>query len=489
MKLRLLLLLGLVATGVSRLSAGYTYQLTSLSQEAFELCYYQGKVNGVFVKAVEAGDTIQLPAGEATWGDPARANSGILYIILPITIRGQGDSTVIRLHEGGAVYTRGVLSMWSAATLADVKIIGAATRPVTAITSFAYNNSGAGGINYTGGFRVTNVTYDGGAGAGYFIYFGDTVMSGLIDNCRLTGGAGNAELIFGRGPTNAWQIDHTMGTAQNIFIENCTFNGSGYVNDANSNARMVVRYNTITGPIKVDGHGVASNSPARSYRNMEVYGNNWTFSNVSNWAAIEMRGGTFMVFNNQSTIPAWFFLNDYGYLAAWPNFGSQFQTPVNYPIKDQVGVGKDPKVAGSEPAYLWNNRAAGAVWRRQEKGIPQGAIDLYRTQTGNPTASFSERDLIRANRDFFAEAGFDDAAGVSTGPKAQMLASTPTLRNVGWWVTDEGEWNSTNGSAPDGQLYVWDGAQWQFKYRPYTYPHPLRGAGAPANVRINVQVR
>jgi hypothetical protein len=70
-----------------------------------------------------------------------------------------------------------------------------------------------------------------------------------------------------------------------------------------------------------------------------------------------------------------------------------------------------------------------------------------------------------------------------------MLASTPTLRNVGWWVTDEGEWNSTNGAAPDGQLYVWDGAQWQFKYRPYTYPHPLRSAGAPSNVRINVQVR
>ncbi len=97
--------------------------------------------------------------------------------------------------------------------------------------------------------------------------------------------------------------------------------------------------------------------------------------------------------------------------------------------------------------------------------------------------------MIRANRDFFAESGFDEAAGVSTGTKAQMLASQPSLRGLGWWVTDEGEWNSTNGATPDGQLYTWDGTQWQFKYRPYTYPHPLRGAGAPSNVRINVQVR
>jgi hypothetical protein len=79
---------------------------------------------------------------------------------------------------------------------------------------------------------------------------------------------------------------------------------------------------------------------------------------------------------------------------------------------------------------------------------------------------------------------------VTTGTKAQMLAASATQRGMGWWVTDEGEWNSTNGATPDGQLYVWDGTTWQFKYRPFTYPHPLRGgSGAPTNVRINVQVR
>ena len=486
MKSRLLLLTVSTLVAASRLFAAYTYHLTAPTQAAFEDCLYRGNVGGVFVKKIEAGDTIVLPAGEATWGDPTSSNGGTSYVVDRVNIRGQGDSTVIRLHDGGPTLTRGVIALWSTITLSDLKIIGAPTRPVTAITSYPYNNTNPGGINYTGGFRVTNVTYEGG-GAAHFVYF-QGITSGLIDNCRITGNVGNAELIFGRGPTNAWQTNNTIGTEHNLFVEDCTFNGSGYVNDANSNARMVVRYNTITGRIKVDGHGVASNTPARSYRNMEVYGNTWTSTALA-WAAIELRGGTFMVFNNQAAYPAWFFLTDYGYLTTWPNFGNQLQTPVNYPVTDQVGVGKDPKRAASEPAYLWNNRAAGSVWPRQLKGIPQAGIDLYRTQTGNPSASFTERDMIRANRDFFAEAGFDDTTGVSTGTKAQMLASAPTLQGFGWWVTDEGEWNSTNGAAPDGQLYVWDGSAWQFKYRPYTYPHPMRSAGAPSNVRINVQVR
>ena len=488
MNLRFPLLLGLAATAVARLSAAYTYQLTSLTQDAFEDCYYRGKVDGVFVKNMEAGDTIQLPAGEATWGDPTRSNRGVIYIILPITIRGQGDSTVIRLDENGPTYSGGVLAVWTAATVADLKIIGADTRPVTAFNISGYNNTAPGGINFSEGFRITNVTYDGRRGAGYFLFFNASIIGGLIDNCRFTADAGNAELIFGRGPTNAWQTENTLGKAQNIFIEDCEFSNRGYVNDANSNARMVVRYCRINGNIKVDGHGLASNTPARGYRNMEVYGNAWT-SPTPFGTAIEMRGGTFMIFNNQAASDGWFYLTDYGYLGPWPNFGNVTQTPVNYPVTDQVGVGRDPKVAASEPAYLWNNRIGSKAWPRTLKLIPQSGIDLYRTQTGNPAATYTERDVIKANRDFFAEEGFDDATGMSVGTKAQMLASTPTLRGVGWWVTDEGEWNSTNGATPDGQLYTWTGTQWQFKYRPYPYPHPLRGAGAPSNVRINVQVR
>ncbi len=43
------------------------------------------------------------------------------------------------------------------------------------------------------------------------------------------------------------------------------------------------------------GHGLASNSPARGVRNMEIYGNTWTATGAGNWANLELRGGSVMV--------------------------------------------------------------------------------------------------------------------------------------------------------------------------------------------------
>ena len=44
---------------------------------------------------------------------------------------------------------------------------------------------------------------------------------------------------------------------------------------------------------------------------------------------------------------------------------------------------------------------------------------------------------------------------------------------VGYWATDEGDWNSTN-PGPDGQLYTCSAPNtWTLYYTPYAYPHPL----------------
>ena len=467
---------------------GYTYYLPDCEQLTFDYCYYNGTINGVFVKHISPGDTIVFPAGSATWGAGGRRT----WITHPITITGQGDSTVLTIAQDGPRYVNAAINLWSTCTWSNMKIITVTTAQASAFTSYQYNNSSgqAGGspnpgINYTGGGRITNITYEEAAGSstGYFFY-GGNVQSFLIDNCRFTAAAGNSELIFVRGPSNAWQSDNTLGGANNIFVEDCTFNATGYVNDANSNARMVVRFCTITGPIKVDGHGLASNSaPSRGFRCMETYHNTWT-ANAQSWQAIEIRGGTNMIFNNTTTTSYGnFFMTDYGYLSTWPNFGNVFQTPTNYPIMDQIGVSKDPKTAAGEPNYIWGNRFGQTVWRRQTKAVAAGAITLYQSQTGNPSATFTERDMIRANRDFYAEAGFEtnengapaeqQIGGVSIGTKAQMLAFTPPFTKYGWWVTDEGTWNRKPGGS-QGRLYTWNGSSWNVYYEPYTYPHPLR---------------
>jgi hypothetical protein len=534
------------------------------SQDAFENAYYNQSV---------PGDIIVLPAGAGTWGNSSRGNQGVIYIITQVTVIGQGDATVITLDNSGKTYANGVIAVWAAATFARMKIVGSNTSPVTAFQMVSYTNSGGApysepgkGISFTGGFRLTDITYVGGNADAYFAYISPDVDYGMIDNCRITGNNGGAELIFGRGRNNAWQINSQVGTANNIFIEDNIFNTTGYVCDANSNASFVVRFNTINGQNKVDGHGLASNSPARSFRSLEVYRNRWT-GGGSSATAIEIRGGTAMIFDNISDFSGSpnagdrFYLTDYGYQGLWPNFGQQvtaitpgapppspttiittagahgyvsgmpvvvfsptstpaingawnitvtspttftipietttgttgnttiYMTPSNYPIKDQVGVGKDPKVGGSEPAYIFNNLKNGVPWVRtiaqSPAQIPVGAINTYRVQTGNPTATFNDSDLIRSNRDFFADAGFDTNTGVSRGTKAAMLAFTPPITGYGWWVTDEGSWNKKLPDNTSGQLYTWTGSAWALKYSPYTYPHPSRLPLAPTNLIVN----
>jgi hypothetical protein len=165
---------------------------------------------------------------------------------------------------------------------------------------------------------------------------------------------------------------------------------------------------------------------------------------------------------------------------------------VNYPILDQIGTGQDPRVGGSEPMYLWNNiDRSGADWVLSMDPIPAEGISLYQVQTGNPSATYTINDIIRKDRDYFKQivgSPFNGSSGVGRGTKAQMLAIQASLKGVGFWVTDEADWDRTNGTQPDGQLYVWSGSAWVLKYTPLTYPHPLRGAGAPSNVRINVRV-
>jgi len=522
--------------------------------------------NALFVQS-SPGDIIVLPAGSATWGDPTQDtvnHNGVLYVVSNVTIMGQGASTVITLADNGATYATGVIAIFAAAVFENMKIIGSNVNPVTAFQISPYNS-------FTGGFRISNITYVGGTAQGYFAYVSPGATYGVIDSCNITGGSGSTELIFTRGASNAWTTASNFGTANNIFVEDCTFNGTGYVCDANSNASMVIRFCTMNGSNKIDGHGAASNSPANSVREIEAYNNTWTDTSGV-WTAIEIRGGSAVLFNNTAAATsntAFFFLTDYGYQAQWPNFGYIWQTPTNYPITEQVGTGNGG-AAASQPAYVFNNAKNGAAWPRSfntpqvlnmttdsagytvgatnigvspigttiyagsynngtlysgitsavafagdnnrylltstvfqngqnlflnspglqttiaaaPTAVTSGAVTLYQQQTGNAAATFTESNLIKANRDFFADAGFDTATGVSVGTTAQMNALHPSAVGYGFWVTDQGSWNQKLGTpnTSSGELYAWNGSAWVLAYTPYTYPNPLRAPVAPSNL-------
>jgi len=505
------------------------------------------------VADASTGDTVTIPAGTFTWGSfgsPVMVNK-------PIVLAGTGQATTtINIATTAPTFSSGgAIALSAAAILRDFTL------------------SQTGGVNTTGikadttdGWRITRVTYNSGPTAGYFVYAGSY---GLIDNCTINGGAGSDEWIFVRGPNNSWHTASSLGTANSVYLEDNIFNLQGYP-DFNSNARGVVRFNTInatTNLIKIDAHGYTTNTPPRSAREMEIYHNTWTANSGSQ--AFEMRGGTGMIFDNVSPSGG-FFLEDYGILTNLSNYG-RYQTPVDYPLIDQIGVGQDPKTGGSEPYYVFNNFSPNGVtpWARtinslgtpssyttnsagysigatvitltaggggsgsgfigtgdavafsgdsnrylvtsgvgQNTSFPatitiagpgllqaipaapttmtSGPLTLYQFQTGNPAATFTERSIVQANRDFFADAGFDGPGNIGRGTKAAMLATNPATAGAGagWWVTDEGSWNITLPVNTSGQLYVSNGAAWVLKYTPFTYPHPLRRPLTPSKLLI-----
>jgi hypothetical protein len=315
-------------------------------------------------------------------------------------------------------------------------------------------------------------------------------LRGLIDSNTINGGHGQSEMIFSRGPADAWDVADTMGTANNIFIEDNVFTGQGYLNSANSNSRVVVRFNKVTGSLKTDSHGVWSNSPQRGARHAEVYHNSW--APLGNFSAIEIRGGGGRVFNNSSSASVGaattnFVITEYGVFNSGGVF-SNYQTPYDWPIRDQIGRGKyavagDWTTATSEPMYVWGNRKGGQFWPWSNKAIPEAAQARFKAQMGDSSAKFEWASVIQPDRDYFVDgtSSFNGSSGVGTGTKDQMRAFTGGKVGVGFWVTDEGDWNHANGSMKDGQLYVWSGSAWMLKYTPYTYPHPMRSGGDPGS--------
>lgn len=393
------------------------------------------------VNDASSGDTIEIPAGSFTWG----AGGASLNMNKNVTLKGAGPAlTTITLSNSSTSNTQwgnGVIKVSAAGTVRDMTIVQTGGGNVTAISA-----TGADG------WLVLNVIYVSASGVGYFVYFG---AFGLIALCSVTGGAGNDEWIFGRGPTNAWQTASQKGTANAVYVENCTLSAKGYL-DANANANVVVRNCSLApsgGTIKLDGHGTATNSPPRSFRLMECYRNTWTTSN-SNQPCFEIRGGTGFIWGN-SAVDGTIMLGDYRIV-----YGSN--TVGDYPLYDQVGTGQDPfpASAAAEPLYLWDNVRGGSNWPALNQ--------IYATNMAG---------LVNPDRDYFDKAtSFNGTSGVGRGTKAQMLAITPTLTGVGFWVTDEASWDTTLPINTSGQLYRWNGSAWVLYYTPYTYPHPLRGA-------------
>jgi len=115
-----------------------------------------------------------------------------------------------------------------------------------------------------------------------------------------------------------------------------------------------------------------------------------------------------------------------------------------------------------DPTYEWN-----------DSGLPSGKL---------PVSPNAEPFMI-ANRDFYSEtqgqtaqtsptSPFNGSSGTGWGTLVNRPSTcTPT---VGYFATDQGNWNSSDNGFGQGELFVCAATNtWSVHYTPYAYPHPL----------------
>lgn len=437
----------------------------------------QAKINGA-----SAGDTVTIPAtgGPFTWG------AGATGITMNKAIHLTNLGSTVLLSTSGPVFGSAVINMTGNGGWID------GTWTMTG----AYNPAGPGApvtpISASGtNFVVTGVHYTTSSTlGGYFVYVSEG--AGVCYNCTLTAAGPSFQIFMIRGATSRWNNANTMGTSDAWYIEDSILD-SDYAQENDGAAAAVVRFCTLKSGASLDMHQIETSTDANGAvhgsRQLEAYDNTYITAGYPQW--LNARGGSAMIFDN--VVPAdgsgggshyFALIFEWGAVtngSTIPGYGWQ-PTPARYPIPDQVGIG--PYIAGvqtggADPMYYWNNTQVGGADEPLLGYNPQSAsaISTY-GQTFYATDEDGTPYLYKRHREYFrgvAGGVFPSGTDVGRGTKAAMLASAPTIAGQGWWVTDEGSWNTKLAANTSGRLYKWSGSTWNLFYTPYTYPHPLQG--------------
>jgi len=391
------------------------------------------------------GDTVAVPGGSCSWSS--------LRIRKQVKLSGAGaDASRISCARGTCAET----------TVNNVRITG-----------FAFSNCGDCLVMRGIGWRVDhnkfdNTTHSVGVRARGE---GDLVQpSGLVDhnNFTYTTVHSNGSVFMRRErdyQDSLWARDPGFGTGQGLYVEDNTFAYGINAVDCNYAGQFVFRFNTVINTY-LESHSVQGNN--RACQRWEIYNNR--LSNTT-WVVAFLRGGSGYVFGNTNNNSDPIALNNIrdtrspetaGPCNGSSNWDQNTAGQAGYSCRDQIGRSRDavrwtPGAAYDQPltpAYIWNNTTSHGGGRQ---------IDVRLQRPSTPSH-------IVADRDFYAyHAAFDGTTGVGSGALAARPTSCTT--GVGYWATDQGNWNAT---GPSGVLFTCTAPNvWTLTYTPYAYPHPL----------------
>jgi hypothetical protein len=407
------------------------------------------------VAAAKPGDTVEVAPGKAAWTKP-------LTIARGITLKGAGiDKTIIALPAAS------ISIVPNAAAIANNEVIE--------ISGFTFDD----GSGKTSGELIDISAPHQTPFRGVKIH--DNKFTRIAYSCRafrVSGGVygvvysnqfdtvGMIIGSMGSGNTGAWATDYpkmpSYGDGNKLFLEDNSWYASapadtevGWVETGQGCPGIIVRYNTwdhanVSDKWREqwDVHGLQSGTHAEQYSTLsaEYYGNittNWH----TNGRLMLHRGSWLMMFNNltggkDSKMPSISF-NEYACdeHAAWEKYPQHINN-----------------------TYVWNNLWNGRTVQNMVKGL-----DNCRTYT------------ITENRDYFNyDPKFDGTSGIGCGPTVPTTNCRP---GAGYWVTSHSPADRLPSTMAElktvtqaGRFYKCTAPNtWTLYYRPYAYPHPLRG--------------
>jgi hypothetical protein len=436
------------------------------------------------ISAASPGDTIHVPAGTVSWG-------GTIGVYKSVSIIGAGASATRvslngRCFDIGGQYNVRI----SGFGFTDCGILVTVPPSLTAPVGFQRidHNSFT-----SGGFRDILFRADVSTPMQH--------PQGLVDNNTFTN---YRVLVYGTfaqfadsNGTHQHQLwaqppprGATRGGQNIVYIEDNVFTGQVGVHqnwsDANFGGRRVARFNRIVGNTYFENHSIQANNRAGQW--WEVYRNTVEQLNGQNMNSFVfyLRGGSGLVWGNR--IAATMTVNHItlnnirscrpvgtaGRCNGSSSWDQNASGQGGWGCRDQIGRSQD----NSQWSHITSSAYAQDLTPAYFFDNIKGASTLFNPATSAGEACDGGVDMnathIRADRDYYQQvSSFNGTTGVGVGPLANRPATCTV--GVGYWATDQGEWNSKV-AGPDGQLYRCTAPNtWSLHYIPYTYPHPMQG--------------